>query len=296
MTNYLRPLSLLAVIVTLSIEAHAASFYASSRDNLYLIDTDAQTTTLVGSLGTLGPEIQLTPDEATILLPDRSGNLLSFDSATAASTGSVAINFPSNPPNMNTATALEYVGSTLYASFDQAGPESDPGLLGTLDPATGATTAIGTLTGMNAPSGGFAYDGGTMYAVSSANSEFSELYTINLGTGAATKIANITFGGAQVEAMTALVIVDGVAYTKSNDTTGGVDQQMLYSLDLATGQLTEVFDTGQDLVAFTSAPPVPAAPPASTTPVPTISAYGLVLTMLGLLLIAGRRLRAVVKS
>ena len=96
--------------------------------------------------------------------------------------------------------------------------------------------------------------------------------------------------------MTALVIVDGVAYTKSNDTTGGVDQQMLYSLDLATGQLTEVFDTGQDLVAFTSAPPVPAAPPASTTPVPTISAYGLVLTMLGLLLIAGRRLRAVVKS
>ena len=35
--------------------------------------------------------------------------------------------------------------------------------------------------------------------------------------------------------------------------------------------------------------------PASATPVPTMSAYGLVLTMLGLLVVAGRRLRASAK-
>ena len=37
------------------------------------------------------------------------------------------------------------------------------------------------------------------------------------------------------------------------------------------------------------------ATPASATPVPTMSAYGLVLTMLGLLVAAGRRLRASAK-
>ena len=39
----------------------------------------------------------------------------------------------------------------------------------------------------------------------------------------------------------------------------------------------------------------PSPPPADATPVPTMSAYGLVLTMLGFLLVAGRRLRASAK-
>ena len=39
----------------------------------------------------------------------------------------------------------------------------------------------------------------------------------------------------------------------------------------------------------------PASPAASATPVPTMSAYGVVLTMLGLLVAAGRRLRASAK-
>ena len=39
----------------------------------------------------------------------------------------------------------------------------------------------------------------------------------------------------------------------------------------------------------------PVSPAASATPVPTMSAYGLVLTMLGLLVAAGRRLRASAK-
>jgi hypothetical protein len=41
--------------------------------------------------------------------------------------------------------------------------------------------------------------------------------------------------------------------------------------------------------------PAASATPASATPVPTMSAYGLVLTMLGLLVAAGRRLRASAK-
>jgi hypothetical protein len=50
-----------------------------------------------------------------------------------------------------------------------------------------------------------------------------------------------------------------------------------------------------DPVAVAAPPPAPPPPPASATPVPTISAYGLVLTILGLLIVAGRRLRASAK-
>ena len=50
------------------------------------------------------------------------------------------------------------------------------------------------------------------------------------------------------------------------------------------------------LVTPTPTPtPPPTPPPSAATPVPTMSAYGIGLTMLGLLLVAGRRLRASAK-
>ena len=78
------------------------------------------------------------------------------------------------------------------------------------------------------------------------------------------KIADITLGGDQVEAMTALTIVDGIAYTKSNDTTGGTDQDTLYRLDLTSGALTPVYTmTAGNFVGLTSA----ASPTAQSIPV-----------------------------
>ena len=60
----------------------------------------------------------------------------------------------------------------------------------------------------------------------------------------------------------------------------------------------EAYDAGMFTVDNTRDPESwtdPASPAASATPVPTMSAYGVVLTMLGLLVAAGRRLRASAK-
>ena len=114
-----------------------------------------------------------------------------------------------------------------------------------------------------------AYWNDTLYATSSADSRFSYLYTINLATGEATEVAPITLAGEPVEAMSALEIVDGVAYTKSNDRynpTNGIAPQSLYTLDLTTGELTELFDMGVFIVALTRGDAVAhsAVPVAST--------------------------------
>ncbi len=125
-------------------------------------------------------------------MQDVNGSIWSVNPITAVNYGPTVVSFPDTPnDNERTATALEYVGDTLYAAFENPGPETGPGFLGTLNPATGATTGIGVLTGMNAPAGGFAYWNETMYAVSSADSRFFQLYTINLATGDAL-VADIT--------------------------------------------------------------------------------------------------------
>jgi len=293
MNHNFRKLAILSTMALLSSQANAAQLFgsgSSSDTTLYQIDTVAQTVTAVGDMGEYGPEIQLTPDASTVLMTDTSGNLWSIDPNDGSNLGSTAISFPDTPnDNENTATALEFVGTTLYAAFDQAGPESGPGYLGTINPATGSTTGIGTLTGMNAPAGGLAYSSGTMYAVSSANSEFSQLYTINLVTGAATLVSDITFGSSQVEAMTALVIVDGTAYTKSNDSTGGVDVNFLYSLDLNTGELTELFDMGEFVVALTIG--TATAADAESSPVPTMTQWAMIIMALVLVGFGASRLR-----
>ncbi len=293
MKNVLRSFWIVAALLPLSITANAALLFGHDRDsNLFLIDTVAQTATLVGDmgLGNRAPELELTPDGATLVLPDNEELVWSVDPATGANSGSIAISFPDTPAdNEDTVTALEYVGNTLYAAFDQAGPETGPGYFGTLNPATGATTGIGTLTGMNAPTGGLAYSDGTMYAVSSANSEFSQLYTINTATGAATLVADITLSGNQVEAMTALAIIDGVAYTKANDIVGGTDQETLYSLDLITGALTELFNMGENVVALSRGEEFETER-AATQAVPTTSQWAMILLTLLLVSFGVRRL------
>lgn len=294
MNRKFRKVAMLSAMALLSSQASAALLLgsgASGNTTLVQIDTVAQTVTTVGDPGEYGPEIQLTPDASTVLMTDTSGNLWSIDPSDGSNLGSTTIIFPDTPDdNENTATALEFVGGTLYAAFDRAGPETNPGYLGTINPATGATTGIGTLTGMNAPAGGLAYSGGTMYAVSSANSEFSQLYTVNLATGAATLVSDITFGGNQVEAMTALAIVDGVAYTKSNDTTGGVDENVLYSLDLNTGELTEVFDMGQYVVALTTATATTGGT-GEASAIPTLPQWAMIIMALVLATFGASRLR-----
>jgi hypothetical protein len=60
-------------------------------------------------------------------------------------------------------------------------------------------------------------------------------------------------------------------------------------IDPVTGDfLFSTYGGGDRVIAVQGfAPPAPPPPPAAATPVPTMSAYGLVLTALGLLVVAG---------
>jgi len=245
------------VLLLASSQAQATALYGHGSDGggLYSIDTASQTVTLVGEdpVPRYGPEIQLDPMGTEIFMSQsQDADMFRIDPATGLNTG--ALTLSGFPTDTNTATALEFVGSTLYGSFHESGPERDPGVLGTINTTTGAITTIGTMTGMNRPTGGLSWVGGTMYGVTSTDNGDSRLFTIDLGNGNATVVGNLTLGGVQQEAATALDYVDGVMYTLLTDN----EDTNLYSVNLSTGELTLEFDMGVLMNSLTSAPePIP---------------------------------------
>ncbi len=210
-------------VVSIAGQAQAGVLYGHGNWNktLYRIDTDTQTTTVVG-VGLVqrsGPEIEWDPTGDVVYMSDhRIGSpgkgLTLIDVTTGLSSSSVL--WSGLPAGTNTSTALEFVGSTLYGSFHQSGPEEDPGTLGTIDTATGSVTAIGEMTGMNRPAGGLEFVDGVMYSVTSTDNDDSRLFTIDLATGAATAGAFLTLDGGQIEGATALAYAEGVMYTLIN--------------------------------------------------------------------------------
>lgn len=250
------------LLLLVSNQVNASMLYGHGVDfttgSLYRIDTVAQTVTLVGAdiareYG--GPDLQMDPTGTMIYMSQpgyESPNMFLIDPTTGLNTGTLGLSgFPSGT---DTATALEFVGSTLYGSFHEAGPESLDGILGTIDTTTGAITTIGAMTGMNRPTGGLAFVGGTMYAVSSTDNNDSRLFTVSLATGAASLVGNLTLSGVQQEAATALAFADGKMYTLLTDFT----DTNLYSINLGTGALTLEFDLGVELNSLTTAAaPVP---------------------------------------
>jgi hypothetical protein len=253
--------SLTSQSATLPPTPHAAILYGHdntdlSGGKLYQIDTAAQTVTLVGA-GTeredSGPDIEMSPDNSTIYMSrsiwwdDTIGqSLFLIDAATGLNTSTLSLS--GLPTGTDTLTALEFVGETLYASFHKGGPEDLDGILGTIDLNTGAITTIGEMTGMNRPTGGLEYVAGTLYAVSSTDNNGSSLFTVNLSTGAATLVGNLTLGGVQQEAATAFAYTDGTMYTLLADS----QDTNLYSVDLSTGALTLEFDLGVRMNLLTS--------------------------------------------
>ncbi len=151
----------------------------------------------------------------------------------------------------DTLTAFEFFGSTLYGSAHQPGPlQTVPGVLVTVDLGTGALTTIGNLTGMIRPTGGMDFFNGVMYAITTTMNNDSSLFTINLGNGVATLIASLTIGGVQAETVTGLANLHDIMYAVSNDS----GDNNLYSVDLATGAMTALFDMGVSLNSLTAVP------------------------------------------
>ncbi len=252
-----RALAVALIAATSSVMAWGAELLAHNPQagELLLIDTEAQTTTVLGSISTTGrcPDIVLDPVDYVVLcvtpLPDLS--LYTFSPYDGSTVSLSTLTLPAGAPNVDIVTAFEYIGDVLYVSLSANGAWTTPGTLGTLDLDTGAISIIGQLTGMNTPTGGLAYDNGTLYATTSTTSTFSALYTIDIATGQATKVVDITLGGVQVRAITALEIVDGVAYVKSNDGAGPADPNTVYSLDLTTGEMTAVYTSTSFFASLT---------------------------------------------
>ena len=260
------------------IAADAAILYglAGSEENvgdvgmLYRIDTVAQTVTAVGNdpaRDSSGPEIQLNPTGTAIYMSQANDDMFLINPATGLNTGSLSLS--GFPDSTNTVTAMEFVENTLYGSFHQSGPESNDGILGTINTSTGAITEIGAMTGMNRPTGGLSYVNGVMYAVSSTDNNDSRLFTVNLVNGAATLIGNLTLNSVQQQSASALTYADGKLYTVLYG-----QSTNLFSINPATGELTVEFDTGVSLNSLTT------ALNSSSASIPTLSEWGMVLMII----------------
>lgn len=123
------------------------------------------------------------PSEASLLATDYGGNLYSVNQANAALTfiGSTGV---------DSIGALEFAGDGTLYGFTSG----DTSSLYRIDPTTAAATLIG-------PLGGFTFEGGlafsssgTAYGVNRGTNADPYLFSLNLGTGAATTIGQIESG------------------------------------------------------------------------------------------------------
>ena len=234
--------------------SQAVSLFAHGNDDqLYLVDTETLSLSLVGpnNMSSILAEIEQSPS-GTIFGSDTLVNtdLYSIDPDTGAVFDIQTMTFPEGG---DVITAMEFLDRTLYGGFTTEGIHSGGGQssLVTMDPRTGDVTMVG-YTGIPHPLGGLAYDGTTMYAVSAGGS--GTLYTIDLGTGAATLVGDTGFS------MTALEFgADGVLYGLPRSRSPFANH--LLRVDTERGTATDLGlihgAPGTGLVSLTSTPPMP---------------------------------------
>ena len=220
-------------------------------DVLISLDTSGPNGVAVGSADpTYGVIAEIEFGGGIIYGADTGDNTLlhSIDPATGAPLDVLSLTFPGEG---DVVTSLEFVGETLYAGLTTEG--GGPTYLSTIDLVSGVVNVIGA-TGFGSPFGGLAYDGSAMYGISAGGSA-GELFTVNLGTGAATSVGLVTLGGASIGTTALEFGDDGVLYSlpKPNDS---LLMGHLLSVDPATGEATDLGDTGIELVALTTPEPV----------------------------------------
>jgi hypothetical protein len=185
--------AVIIMLMTHSLLSQAVTLFAhANNDQLYLVDIDTVSASVVGPNNTSSilTEIEQSPT-GTIFGSDTlvNTNLLKISPDTGAVFDIKTMTFPAGG---DVITAMEFVDNTLYAGFAMEGIHSGPGAssLVTIDPLTGDVALVGP-TGISNPLGGLAWDGTTMYAVSSGGT--GSLYTIDLETGAATLVGDTGF-------------------------------------------------------------------------------------------------------
>ena len=155
----------LASILVMNRHASAATLLAyngtwdeyDESDGLYSIDTATAIATLIGNdfASYYISEIELSAG-GVVYAADTDDNILlhTIDPSTGSVTGTITMTFPLGGDVL---TALEFVGSTLYAGFTTEEDRDGPTFLTTVDIGTGIVSTVGE-TGISSPLGGLAYD------------------------------------------------------------------------------------------------------------------------------------------
>ncbi|MFG0258321.1 MAG: hypothetical protein ACF8GE_10505 [Phycisphaerales bacterium JB043] len=134
------------------------------------------------------------------------------------------------PPGGNGLTSLEFVGGTLYAALSTLTNPNAPSSLIIIDTTTGIASMVGPM-GFNAPTGGLAHDGTTMYTVNSGGQP-AVLYTVDTSTGAAAPVGPLinVDTGAQIKLTGLEFGLDGRLYGLGR----GADNHVLFVIDPTT--------------------------------------------------------------
>ena len=146
--------------------------------------------------------------------------------------GDVSVWFENTNPGV-----LNTIGPNTAPDFIASGTWADGtwyvgcyvGGIYTVDPNDGTMTLIGGSTGWN----GMAYDGSTMYGATS-----TQLYEIDLSTGAGTLIGSFGLGGAELMIDIAIDHDTGICYGHD------IVSDSIYTIDLSTGAATLLGSTG----------------------------------------------------
>lgn len=239
--------------------ATAAILFGSSAPavgvDLYTIDSGTAAATPVGTDNRFDTYIADIEYGGGVIYAAEGRVLRTISPSTGQVSGissSLTLRFPAGGGDSDVLTALEFVGATLYAGFTEEDAREDT-YLTTVDLATGDVSIIGA-TGIGSPLGGLAFDpaSGVMFSITAGGS-VAQLHTIDLVSGAATLVGPVTVDGAGLGATALEFGPDGVLYALPNrrDPLAG----HLLRLDPATGEATDLGDTGiADLNALTSIP------------------------------------------
>ncbi|MEM7454791.1 MAG: hypothetical protein AAF456_10625 [Planctomycetota bacterium] len=145
------------------------------------------------------------------------------------------------PAGGNVITAMEHANGTMYGGFTTAG-QGGGSALTTIDLTTGDVQLVGGFSGINSALGGLAWDGQTMYGISSGGANAS-LYSFDLATGVETFLTTINDSSGGTIGLTALEFgSDGELYALANAASPIAGH--LLSIDIDTGIYTDLGSTG----------------------------------------------------
>ncbi|MFI4897919.1 MAG: GC-type dockerin domain-anchored protein [Phycisphaerales bacterium JB059] len=177
-----------------------------------------------------------------------SANFYSINPTTGLVVNTATLNIAGSPIGGNEIPALEQVGNVLYGTLWNGSTST----LVAIDPLLGGITLIGD-TGVGAPFGGLMWDGTRLLAMSAGSNMTgvpATIFSIDLFTGDATFVAEVTLDGQNVSLTAAEFGADGNLYASPANSNS--DRNHLYRVNPATGVAIDLGNTGINLQGITS--------------------------------------------